>query len=118
MRIGKNAHLEQLRNPLAVPPTVEDLNPPVHLRVTEEKPMDQQQREEQERVQKALGRRIRNLREAKRWPSRNALARACGIDRDTLLQIENGAANLELNTLLRIAKRLKITVSDLFNDIA
>jgi DNA-binding XRE family transcriptional regulator len=118
MRLSKNPHREQLNHSLAAPARVEKLQPPAHLRVTAEKPMNQQQREEKERVQKALGRRIRNLRKAKHWPSKIAFARACGIDRNTLLQIEKGAANLELYTLLQIAKRLKITVSDLFDDIA
>jgi DNA-binding XRE family transcriptional regulator len=118
MRISKNSHREQLHNQLAAPPTVEKLQPPAQLRVTTEKPINQQQREEHERAQKALGRRIRNLRQARHWPSKVAFARACGIDRNTLLQIEKGGANLELYTLLQIAKRLKITVSDLFYNVA
>src|SRR5205809_3954272 len=80
--------------------------------------MNQQPQEEQQRMQKALGSRIRNLRHAQHWPSKSALARACGINRATLVAIERGTANLELYTLLQIAKHLQITVSDLFYDIA
>ena len=68
-------------------------------------------------MQKALGTRIRNLRQDKRWPSQTAFAKACGIHRSHLLAIENGAANLKLSTLRQIARMLKITLADLLHNI-
>ena len=68
-------------------------------------------------MQKALGTRIRNLRQAKRWPSQMAFAKACGTHRSHLLEIERGAINIKLGTLLQIARTLKITLADLLHNI-
>ena len=78
--------------------------------------MNQQKRQNQRR-QKALGTRIRNLRQAKRWPSQAAFAKACGIHPSHLLEIERGAANIKLSTLLKIARTLKITLPYLLHNI-
>ena len=55
--------------------------------------------------------------QAKRWPSQTAFAKACGLHRSHLADIERGAANIKLSTLLQIARTLKITLADLLRNI-
>lgn len=62
---------------------------------------------------RALGRRIRQLREA-RGLSQAALARKARIGRITLLRVENATQDLTTAKLERIARALGVRVRDLF----
>jgi transcriptional regulator with XRE-family HTH domain len=48
--------------------------------------------------------------------SRVGLALSAGISRNTLHQIEKGAANVQLDTVARIAQALEVDAADLFLD--
>jgi transcriptional regulator with XRE-family HTH domain len=61
----------------------------------------------------ALGRRIRQLREA-RGLSQAALAKKARISRITLLRVENATQDLTTEKLERIARALGVRVRDLF----
>jgi ribosome-binding protein aMBF1 (putative translation factor) len=69
------------------------------------------------RVQVALGRRIRRLREQKGW-AQERFAAVCKIDRSYMGQIERGNVNLTLATMELIARKLGISVYRLLNGIA
>lgn len=69
-------------------------------------------------VQKALGERIKNLRSKDTWRSQEAFAHDCGINRGHMGQIERGEVAVSLATIIAIAKTLKISMSELFEDIA
>jgi transcriptional regulator with XRE-family HTH domain len=60
-------------------------------------------------VVKALGTRIRDLRDAKGW-SRERLAEAAYLDRSYLAGIERGLRNPSVRSLLKIANALKVQV--------
>jgi ribosome-binding protein aMBF1 (putative translation factor) len=62
------------------------------------------------RSQKLLGTRIRELRLAKGW-SQKHLARSCGMGFSHIGAVERGQYDVELLTLLRIAKGLGVTGS-------
>jgi transcriptional regulator with XRE-family HTH domain len=64
-------------------------------------------------VVKALGKRIRELRDEKGW-SQERLAEAAYLDRSYLAGIESGARNPSVRSLLKIANALKVQVGDLF----
>jgi transcriptional regulator with XRE-family HTH domain len=66
-------------------------------------------------VVKALGKRIRELRDAKGW-SQERLAAAAYLDRSYLAGIESGARNPSVRSLLKIANALKVQLRDLFED--
>jgi DNA-binding XRE family transcriptional regulator len=68
-------------------------------------------------VQKALGARIVQLRK-KKQVSQEGLADSCGLHRSHMGEIERGASNVTLGTLLLLAKQLDITLSELFSGIA
>jgi DNA-binding XRE family transcriptional regulator len=70
------------------------------------------------KIQVALGNRIKTLRQQKGWPSQQAFAVACSIDRTHLGQIERGQINACISTLVEIAKKLGMTAADLFENIA
>ena len=70
-----------------------------------------------DRIQRALGHRIRELRKAKGW-AQETFADHCGMHRGHMGQVERGETNLTLSTLLIIAEQLGIAVSDLFEEIA
>lgn len=59
-----------------------------------------------------LGKRLRDLRLAKGY-SQEGFAEAAKIDRAGYGRIERGEVDLRLSTLERLAKTLKITMSDL-----
>ena len=64
---------------------------------------------------RALGRRIRELRDAKRW-SQERLAEAAYVDRSYLAGIERGLRNPSVRNLLKIAGALKVRMAELFRD--
>jgi transcriptional regulator with XRE-family HTH domain len=66
-------------------------------------------------VVKALGHRIRDLRDAKGW-SQERLAEAAYLDRSYLAGIERGLRNPSVRSLLKIANALKVPVRDLFSE--
>jgi transcriptional regulator with XRE-family HTH domain len=66
-------------------------------------------------VVKALGKRIRELRDAKGW-SQERLAEAAYLDRSYLAGIESGSRNPSVRSLLKIANALRVRVGDLFSE--
>jgi transcriptional regulator with XRE-family HTH domain len=68
-------------------------------------------------TQRALGKRIRDLREAKGW-SQTAFASMCGIERSYVSRIEQGKMNLHCCVLQIIAEQLEISVFSLLENIA
>jgi transcriptional regulator with XRE-family HTH domain len=66
-------------------------------------------------VVKALGQRIRELRDAKGW-SQERLAEAAYLDRSYLAGIERGLRNPSVRSLLKIANALKVQMRDLFGE--
>jgi transcriptional regulator with XRE-family HTH domain len=67
-------------------------------------------------VQRALGFRIRQLREEKGLTQTN-FAKLCGLHRSHLGEIERGRSNMTLSSLLSIARILRVNLSVLFLDI-
>lgn len=63
-----------------------------------------------DKLKKALGRRIVELREKKGW-TQSDLARATGKDRQAIEKLENGKVNPTLFSLLEIANALDVTLS-------
>jgi transcriptional regulator with XRE-family HTH domain len=63
----------------------------------------------------ALGRRVRELRDAKGW-SQERLAEAAYLDRSYVAGIERGLRNPSVRSLVKIAGALKVSVQDLFQD--
>ena len=64
----------------------------------------------------ALGQNIRRMRRGLRI-SQEELAFRCGLHRTYLSDIERGARNPSLGSLLMVARGLNLTVSDLTRDI-
>jgi transcriptional regulator with XRE-family HTH domain len=60
-----------------------------------------------------LGRRIRQLRDAKGW-SQERLAEEADMDRSYIAGIEVGARNPSLKALERLAKGFRVSIADLF----
>jgi transcriptional regulator with XRE-family HTH domain len=67
-------------------------------------------------VQKALGKRIRQLRQAKGW-SQEFLADEAGMHRTYMWGIEQGVRNPSIRHLTRIADALKVPLSTLFEGL-
>jgi putative transcriptional regulator len=65
-----------------------------------------------EKLKKAIGQRIVQLREAKGW-SQADLARQLGKDRQAIEKLENGKVNPTLYSLLEVADALGISLSKL-----
>lgn len=70
----------------------------------------------QTELQKALGRRVRQLR-LRKGHSQEAFADHCGVHRTFMGTIERGETNLSLQNLARIATGLGITLSKLLSGI-
>jgi len=68
-------------------------------------------------AKRALGARIRELRQAKGW-SQTAFASMCGIDPSYVSKIEHGEMNLRCSVLQIIANTLEISVFSLLEPIA
>ncbi len=64
-------------------------------------------------VRKALGLRVRALREKRKW-SHEDLAHESGLARSFTGAIERGEKDLRLTTLVKLANTFGITVSQLF----
>ena len=78
--------------------------------------MSQQKLQEQQRVQKAFGDHIRNLRLKKAW-SQKLLAELSGIDSRSIAQIEHGEFDVRLSTLIALAAAFHIPGSRLIGGI-
>jgi transcriptional regulator with XRE-family HTH domain len=64
-------------------------------------------------VRKQLGKRVRALREKKKW-SQEDLAHQSGLARSFTGAIERGEKDLRLTTLVKLANTFRIPVSQLF----
>jgi len=65
-----------------------------------------------EELQKRVGMRIRKLRKERDW-SQEEFADECGLHRTYMGSVERGERNLTLNSLDKIAKTLKVSLSEL-----
>ena len=63
-------------------------------------------------ARKALGRRLREMREDQAWLQRD-LAKVAGLPVRTIGRIERGEVDVRLSTLSRMAKALRVAVKDL-----
>jgi transcriptional regulator with XRE-family HTH domain len=68
-------------------------------------------------IQKALGSRIRELRK-KQGFSQARFARRCGLHPSYMGEIERGETNLTMASMMVIARKLRTTISELFEGIA
>jgi transcriptional regulator with XRE-family HTH domain len=60
-----------------------------------------------------FGQRLRTVRRDKGFASQEALADVCGLDRTYIGGIERGERNLSLVNVAKIAKALKMSISEL-----
>ena len=67
---------------------------------------------DKELLQKAVGNRIRMLREEKKIPQQD-IAGACNIEKSNFSRIEAGKTNPTVFTLYKIAKSLGVEMTDL-----
>jgi len=67
-------------------------------------------------ILKALGSRIRELRDAKGW-SQERLAQAAYLDRSYVAGIERALRNPSVRSLIKIAAALKVSIRDLFEEV-
>jgi transcriptional regulator with XRE-family HTH domain len=70
-----------------------------------------------ERQLRALGFRIRKLRSEKGY-SQEAFADACKINRGHMGVVERGKANVQFDTLWKVAKALDVSIASLLKGIA
>ena len=71
---------------------------------------------EMQEVQKRLGRRIAELRR-KRGFSQEGFAHECGFHRSYMGAVERGEKNITIVMVDRIAKTLKMSLSELFKGV-
>ncbi|MGO3194744.1 MAG: helix-turn-helix domain-containing protein [Sphingobacterium sp.] len=67
-----------------------------------------------EALLKELGKRIKSIRENKKW-SQEYFSEICEIDTRQLGRIERAETNSSISILKKIADKLDISLSDLFN---
>jgi transcriptional regulator with XRE-family HTH domain len=67
-------------------------------------------------VQKKLGKRIAELRRKQRF-SQEGFAHECGFHRSYMGAVERGEKNITIQLVVKIAKALKISLSELFKGI-
>ena len=65
---------------------------------------------------RALGWRVRQLRESKEW-TQETLASRAGLDRSYVAGIEAGLRNPSTKALAKLARALGVTLSDLFREV-
>lgn len=65
----------------------------------------------------AIGKQIRQARQSAGWTA-VALAQECSIGRNTLLRLESGQGNVELNNLLAICDKLNLAIQLIPDDVA
>ncbi len=71
---------------------------------------------EKEKLQKAIGKRIREFREAKNMAQQD-LAAACNFEKSNMARLEAGNTNPTLYTLKKIADNLNVSLGDLVKDL-
>ena len=69
-----------------------------------------------EELQKRVGMRIRKLRKERDW-SQEEFADECGLHRTYMGSVERGERNLTLKSLDKIAKTLKVSLSELLKGL-
>ena len=69
-----------------------------------------------EKLQKRVGMRIRKLRAKRGW-SQEEFADECGLHRTYMGSVERGERNLTLKSLDKIAKTLKVSLSELLKGL-
>ena len=67
-------------------------------------------------VQKKLGKRVADLRRKKGF-SQEGFAHECGFHRSYMGAVERGEKNITLAMLVKIAKALRISLSELFRHV-
>lgn len=70
--------------------------------------------DEKEKLQLAIGKRVKMLREAKNIPQQD-LAAKCNIEKSNFSRLEAGGTNPTLYTLKKIAENLNVSLSELVN---
>ncbi|HWZ43643.1 MAG TPA: helix-turn-helix transcriptional regulator [Candidatus Saccharimonadales bacterium] len=68
------------------------------------------------RMKRVLGARVRELRKQRNWLQRD-LAAACGLAASQVGRLERGQSNATTTTLLKIADRFDITLTELFRGV-
>ncbi len=71
---------------------------------------------DKEQLQKAIGKRIREIRECKNIPQQE-LAYACNFEKSNMARLEAGNTNPTLYTLKKIADNLQVELEDLVKDL-
>ena len=66
---------------------------------------------------RAMGSRVRQLREAKEW-TQEALAERADLDRSYIAGIETGLRNPSVKAMSKVAHGLGTSLSELFRDVA
>jgi transcriptional regulator with XRE-family HTH domain len=67
-------------------------------------------------LSRALGWRVRQLREAKRW-TQEQLAEHADLDRSYIAGIEAGLRNPSIQSIWKVAKAFEVTLSVLFEGV-
>ena len=76
-----------------------------------------ERRKKRLQAQRDLGKRIRKLRQEKGL-AQDAFAHICQIHRSHIGEIERGESNLTLQTMITLAQALRLTIHELFKDVA
>ncbi len=71
---------------------------------------------DKKKLQSAIGKRIKELRESKNIPQQD-LAAACDFEKSNMARLEAGNTNPTLYTLKKIAENLKVNLEDLVKDL-
>lgn len=66
------------------------------------------------KVTKKLGKKIQKLRKAAGYSSQEEFAEALGLSRTHVGHIEQGRKNPSMEVMVKIAKKLKVDISELF----
>ena len=67
-------------------------------------------------IRRAFGNRVRELRKARDW-SQEKMGEACDLHWTYIGQVERGGRNLTLESIHKIAKGLKIELTELFKGL-
>jgi len=69
-----------------------------------------------EKFLRILGNRLREAREERQW-TQAQLGDACDLDRTFIGSVERGERNLSILNLRLIARKLRLSLSELFNEL-
>jgi transcriptional regulator with XRE-family HTH domain len=70
-----------------------------------------------ETARRALGNRIRELRQQRSGRERDAFAAQCGLDAGLLEQIENGNVDMTISVVAAIAANLEIEIATMLEGV-